>query len=173
MMGSNCVSMKILCGVLLFCFLLMGDTAATDIFCIPLVIVDMKEDDALLVGTVAVAVAVTFGATLSDVGVVAVVEEDMVACERYRIYLPIYRVFRDTKDTPNESFQLDCFLCCSTGSMILVVCRMILGIGDLPVRSALLYGTRTGIAALPTVATKDSFTSEWYSFPPRSKIRKS
>ena len=65
----------------------MGDTAATDIFCIPLVIVDMKEDDALLVQAVAVAVAVTFGATLSDVGVVAVVEEDMVACERYRIYL--------------------------------------------------------------------------------------
>lgn len=170
--------MKILCGVLLFCFLLMGDTAATDIFCIPLVIVDMKEDDTLIVGAVAVAVAVavTFGATLSDVGVVAVVEEDMVACERYRIYLPIYRVFRDTKDTPNESFQLDCFLCCSTGSMILVVCRMILGIGDLPVRSALVvvrYEYYTGIAALPTVATKDSFTSEWYSFPPRSKIRKS
>lgn len=83
MMGSNCVSMKILWGVLLFCFLLMGDTAATDIFCIPLVIVDMKDDDALLVVTVAVSVAVGVVATSSDLGDASVVDDDMVACGRY------------------------------------------------------------------------------------------
>ena len=48
MMGNNCVSIKVLCGVDFVFLLLVLDIAAAMtedvLFCIPLVMVDMKED---------------------------------------------------------------------------------------------------------------------------------